>query len=146
MSTHDLEKLRQQLIKHEGIRLSAYQDSLGFWTIGVGRLIDARRGGGITREEAAYLLSSDINRAVRGLEARYPAWYPSLDPVRQAVLTNMAFNLGLSRLAGFRNTLALVASGEYAKAADAMLQSKWSRQVGQRAVELAQQMRSGEWA
>jgi lysozyme len=138
----DRSQLRAQLTRHEGLRLKAYRDTVGKLTIGVGRNLDDV---GITDHEAAYLLSGDIDRAVRGLFARYPAWFPKLDPVRQAVLVNMAFNLGLTGLAGFRRTLDCVARGQYGEASDAMLESKWADQVGQRAVELAAQMRTGAW-
>jgi lysozyme len=134
-------KLREQLTRHEGVRLKPYRDTVGKLTIGIGRNLDDV---GLHQHEASYLLSGDIDRAVRGLTARYE-WFEKLDPVRQAVVTNMAFNLGLSRLAGFRNTLALIARGQYGEASDAMLQSKWAEQVGQRAVELSAQMRTGEW-
>ena len=138
----DRAKLRAQLLRHEGERLHPYVDTVGKLTIGVGRnLTDI----GITADESAYLLSGDIDRAVRGLFARYPTWFPNLDPVRQAVLVNMAFNLGLAGLAGFRHTLDCVARGQYGEASDAMLASKWATQVGHRAIELAAQMRTGEW-
>lgn len=143
MSTlEDRSRLREQLMRHEGVRLKAYRDTVGKLTIGVGRNLDDV---GIADHEAAYLLSGDIDRAVRGLTARYPSWFPELDPVRQAVLVNMAFNLGLSSLAGFIHTLDCVARGQYGEASDRMLQSKWAEQVGHRAVELAAQMRTGQW-
>ncbi len=139
----DRQKLRAQLIRHEGERLKPYLDTVGKLTIGVGRNLDDV---GITADESAYLLSGDIDRATRGLFARYPTWFPTLDPVRQSVLVNMAFNLGLARLAGFTRTLACVAGGQYGDAADAMRQSKWATQVKGRAVELSEQMRTGAWA
>jgi lysozyme len=137
----DRDRLRTQLKRHEGLRLHPYRDSVGVLTIGYGRNLEAT---GINEDEAEYLLSHDIDRAVRGLLARY-AWFGALDPVRQAVLVNMAFNLGLSSLAGFTGTLAAVASGDYETAAAHMLASKWAAQVGGRARELAVQMRTGQW-
>lgn len=135
-------RLRAQLKRHEGVRLKPYRDTVGKLTIGYGRNLDDV---GVAQHEADYLLSGDIDRAVKGLVARYPSWFPQLDPVRQAVLVNMAFNLGLSRLAGFTRTLACVARGQYGEASDHMLDSKWAQQVHHRAVELAAQMRTGEW-
>lgn len=135
-------KLRLQLTRHEGLRLAPYIDTRNRLTIGYGRnLSDV----GISAAEAWFLLDNDIARAESRLSARYP-WYDGLDPVRQAVLTNMAFNLGLSRLAGFTRMLSCVASGEWDGAAREMLASAWATQVGSRATELAQQMRSGVWA
>ena len=140
--SEDRAKLRDQLTRHEGYRRKPYRDTVGKLTIAVGRNLEDV---GIFEHEAAYLLSGDIDRATRGLMARYPDWFPTLDPVRQAVLVNMAFNMGLTTLASFRRTLDYIARGQYGAASDAMLQSKWADQVGQRAVELAAQMRTGQW-
>lgn len=138
----DRERLRAQLTRHEGLRLKPYLDSVGKLTIGVGRNLDDV---GISQDEARYLLESDIDRVVKGLLARFP-WVLDLDPVRQSVLVNMTFNLGLVGLAGFARTLQAIRERRFKEAAEHMLESRWSQQVGQRAVELANQMRSGAWA
>ena len=144
MTDHTRERLRMMLLADEGLRLHAYQDSLGYWTIGVGRLIDRRAGGGISNTEALYLLENDINACVRDLVAAFP-WFVDLDPVRQVVLVNMRFNLGLTKLRGFKNTLAAIAEGRYATAAHGMRQSLWAKQVKGRATRLAHMMETGEW-
>lgn len=96
-----------ELERDEGRVLHAYQDSLGFLTIGIGRLIDKRKGGGITNEEADYLKLNDINKVKVGLERRL-AWWRSLDAARQRVMMNLAFNLGADGLADkLPNTVAL---------------------------------------
>lgn len=138
----DRDRLAAQLRKHEGTRLLPYIDTVGKITIGVGRNLDDV---GISNDEATYLLNSDIDRTVKGLLARFP-WVLELDPVRQCVLVNMAFNMGVPGLAGFTQTLQAIREKRYKEAAEHMLQSKWSQQVGQRAVELANQMRTGLWA
>jgi lysozyme len=135
--------LADQLIRHEGLRLSAYQDSLGYWTIGVGRLIDARKRGGITTAEARYLLGNDIVKVTSGLNDALP-WWQTLSDVRQRVLADMAFNLGLAGLLTFKRTLVLIHDADYEAASKAMLQSKWASQVGRRAIRLAEMMRTGE--
>lgn len=142
MTKSNDELLIEELIRDEGFVPHAYQDSLGWWTIGVGRLIDRRKGGGITREEAEYLLSNDIDRKVKELDEKLP-WWRTLSPVRQRVIVNMAFNLGVSGLLGFRNTLAMIQRGDYEGAARGMLRSKWATQVGNRAKRLAEMMRTG---
>lgn len=138
-----LDRLRPQLKRHEGVRLHAYPDSLGYWTIGVGRMIDARLGGGITEQEAEYLLDNDIAETIGALVMRFP-WFSRLDEVRQAVLIDMGF-MGVSRLAGFVKMLAMVRTGDYVGASAEMLDSKWARQVGGRAHHLSEMMRSGRW-
>lgn len=133
---------QHQLVRHEGLKLSAYQDSLGYWTIGVGRLIDARRGGTISEEEAFYLLEHDIDTVVRECYTAFP-WFEGLDEIRQRVIADMAFNLGISGLKKFTRTLAAIAQGDYDLAASRMLQSLWSKQVGRRAIRLAKMMETG---
>lgn len=139
----NLERLKAQLIKHEGCVLYAYQDSEEYWTIGVGRMIDQRLGGGITEEEAAYLLENDIKKA-EGFASDY-AWYSALDEVRQAVVIDMIFNMGPGRFAGFKKMIAAIDRKDWKEAAVQMLDSKWAVQTGNRALRLAEMMRLGEW-
>jgi lysozyme len=117
-----------------------YTDTVGKLTIGVGRCLDDV---GISPEEAQMLLDSDIERAISNLNTGIP-WWSTLDEVRQRVLVNMCFNLGIQGLLRFKNTLALVRAGKYEEASVAMLQSIWAGQVGKRAVRLAHSMKTGE--
>jgi lysozyme len=139
-----IEKLRQQLIRDEGNIPHAYQDSLGYWTIGVGHLIDKRKGGALPQDIIEALLDRDIEQHSRELFDALP-WVKELDQVRIAVLVNMAFNLGIKGLLGFANTLSSIKARDFSGAAAKMLQSKWASQVGIRATRLAEQMRTGEW-
>lgn len=149
------ELLRAELIRDEGERLKSYKDSLGYWTIGVGHLIDPvmganpapfgvdlRNGGVITEVQSAQLLDRDVAEKERELDAALP-WWRELDEVRQRVLLNMAFNLGIKGLLAFKNTLAMVRAKNYAGAASGMLASKWASQVKGRADRLAAMMRTG---
>ena len=140
-----IEQLTAQLRRDEGIKATAYQDHLGYWTIGVGRLIDSRKpGAGLRPDEIDYLLRNDINDRVQALTKALP-WFDRLDEARCGVLINMAFQLGTAGLLGFKSTLALVAAGKYAEAAEQMLKSKWATQTPARAKRLAEQMKTGEW-
>lgn len=136
--------LTKQLRRDEGEVLHAYSDSLGYLTIGIGRLIDRRKGGGITPEESAYLLNNDIDKRSAELLRRAP-WVAELDEARQGVLLNMAFQMGVDGLLGFVNTLKMVRAGDYAGAANGMLNSLWAKQTPARAKRLADQMRTGVW-
>jgi lysozyme len=142
MNELDRDKLVKQLIKHEGVRFSAYQDTEGYWTIGIGRLIDERKGGKISLDTVYQMLDEDINEKIAQLDDHIP-WWKELDGVRQIVLANMCFNLGIQGLLGFENTLECIRRGNYEEASAKMLQSKWSKQVGKRAIELSQMMRDG---
>ena len=137
-------ELAKQLRRDEEEVLHAYQDHLGYWTIGVGRLIDKTRGGGISHDEAEYLLKNDIQRVINALVQSLP-WFTLLDDARKGVLCNMAFQMGVAGLLGFRNTLKMIEDGKYDEAATAMLDSKWATQTPERAARLSAQMRTGEW-
>lgn len=136
--------LIEQLRREEGSVPHAYQDHLGFWTIGVGRLIDARKGGGLSPEEIDFLLANDVAKFIREVREALP-WFDHLDEPRQAVLVGMAFQMGTAGLLGFKQTLAAVRDQRYMTAAALMLQSRWAKQTPARARRMARQMESGEW-
>jgi lysozyme len=139
-----MSQLTRQLRSDEGEVLHAYQDHLGYWTIGVGRLIDKRRGGGITKEEAAYLLENDIVTRKQELQRRL-LWMNKLNEARQGALINMSFQLGVPGLMQFKNTLARIEAGDFEGAAVNMLKSKWASQTPNRAKRIAEQIRTGKW-
>ena len=142
----NLDALEQQLIEHEGLRLDMYKDTVGIWTIGVGRNLEHV---GLRNEaEARFLLRSDVLAIRAELERRLP-WLDELDEVRQRVLLDMAFNLGVAGLCKFTATLDHGEARRYDQAAVEMLDSRWADQVGQRAVRLSEMMATGEdvtWA
>src|SRR5690554_2169347 len=135
----DRELLITQLKRHEGLRLKPYRDTVGKLTVGYGRNLDDR---GITAEEAELMLTRDVDEVIEDLE-RMPLFL-SLDPMRKVVLANMCFNLGLPGLLGFKKMLAALSLHDFDEAARQMMDSKWARQVGVRAVELSEIMRTGE--
>lgn len=138
----DLLQLELELVRDEGEVLHAYQDTEGLWTIGVGQLIDHRKGGGISKAASRFMLGERIAQIAKDLDREIP-WWRQLSDARQRVLANMAYNLGVMGLLGFHNTLASIKSGYYDVAATQMLESKWAKTVGQRAVRLAAMMRLG---
>lgn len=132
-------ELIKELKRDEGVRLKPYQCTAGKTTIGVGRNLDDR---GITEHEADYLLLNDIELVTVQLDKSIP-WWRTMSDARQRVLANMCFNLGISGLLYFKNTLVAMKAGKYDDAAEGMLKSLWAKQVGQRAVRLAKMMREG---
>jgi len=136
--------VKTQLIREEGRKNAAYQDTIGFWTIGVGRLIDGRKGGGLSDAEVDYLLDNDIAKVKAQIAQKLP-WFTALDEPRQAVLIQMAFQMGIDGLMGFTRTLGSIRDQRYAEAAENMRQSLWAKQTPKRAVRLAYQMEMGEW-
>ncbi len=128
----------------KGGRHVAYKDHLGYLTLGCGRLIDERRGGGLSDAEAEYLLSNDIREKTEELKAAIP-WIDSLSETRRSALINMSFQLGVDGLLKFKKTLALIEKKEYHKASKEMLNSLWARQTPSRAMRISRQIRTGEW-
>lgn len=132
-------RLSKQLEIDEGKRPKMYLDTVGKWTAGVGRNISDRA---FSEDEIQLMLSNDINLAAKDVRQLVPG-FDNLDDVRQEVLVNMSFNLGYGRLSGFKKFIAAVNSSEFATASLEMLDSKWAKQVGARAVRLSNAMRTG---
>lgn len=130
----------EQLKHHEGVRRLPYECPAGKLTIGVGRNLDDR---GLSDDEIDLLLRNDIWTAMQELDAVWPEWR-KLSRNRQDALIDMMFNLGRTRFRKFEKFLSALKSGDYAKAADEMLNSKWANQVGKRAETLARMMREDE--
>ncbi len=137
-----MNELIEQLRLHEGVRSKVYLCSEGYETIGVGRNV-SESGIGLSDDEIAYLLANDIARCEKEIAERFD-WFDDLDDVRQDALVDMVFNLGISRLAQFQNMIAALAESRFDDAAAEALDSKWARQVGQRAQTVAAMIRTGE--
>ena len=136
-----INRIKAQLVRHEGLRLKPYRCTAGKLTIGIGRNLDDR---GISQKEAYAMLERDIQDCEQWLIDEIPEVYNKLDEVRQSVLLNMCFNLGIKGLLEFKNTLSFIGAGDWERAANNMLASKWAKQVGMRAIELSEMMRKGQ--
>ncbi len=133
--------LIEQLKRHEGLKLKPYKCTADKLTIGVGRNLEDV---GISEEEAEMLLQNDIQRATVQIQREFP-WTTELDEVRFAALINFTFNVGIGTVGKFVNAMALLRDGNYDMAADEFLNSRWAKQVGQRAIDVTDQIRTGEW-
>ena len=133
------EKLIQELKRDEGVELRPYKCSAGFLTLGVGRNIEER---GITMDESDYLLANDITICEEEA-TRVFKWYDTLSDVRQRVILNMVFNLGLTKLLNFKKFLAAMEAEDWEEAGKQMLDSRWAKQVGNRADRLEQMIVNG---
>ncbi len=125
--------LLADLKRAEGLRLKPYRDSVGKLTIGYGRNLDDV---GISKAEAEALLGADAAVACAELDRALPWWRDLPEPAARG-LANMVFNLGLPRLLKFSRMLAALKSGDYGAAAIEAMDSKWARQVGDRAERIA---------
>ena len=156
------EHLLQELVKHEGLRLQVYQDTLGIDTIGIGRnlkdrgiskeeldeldipTIDHIYEYGITEADAMLLAENDVQIVEEELLRAHPC-VEDLDAVRQLVLVDMAFNMGVPRLCKFKKMWNAVHEKKFDIAAKEMLDSRWANQVKSRSVKLANAMHNGEF-
>jgi lysozyme len=140
ISDLDRQKLLNQVILNEGKRKFPYKDTVGKLTVGVGRNLTDR---GLSDDEIKYLLINDLKIVETDLDNNLP-WWRTLDVIRQRVLIDMCFNMGIHSLLDFKNTLHYIQTQQWAKANTEMLSSTWAKQVGQRAVKLARMMETGQ--
>jgi lysozyme len=134
-------RLIAMLVRHEGLRLTPYRDTVGKLTIGVGRNLDDV---GISKEEAMFLLQNDLAKAERSA-GQFIHFFANLDEARQAVVISMIFNMGIFGLMKFSRFLQAMEKGDFDTASEEMLSSLWADQVGNRAVELATMMKEGKF-
>ena len=138
------EQLREMLRRHEGVRNFVYLCSEGYETIGVGRNI-ADSGLGLSEDEVDFLLDNDIKRVREELNDEY-YWFGALNDARQEAMIDISFNLGQTRLRGFKKALDAMSTEDFDRAADEFMDSKWSEQVGNRATEVTEMIRTGEYS
>lgn len=131
-------RLEAQLMRHEGLELNPYKDTVGVLTIGYGRNLEDK---GITKAEALMMLRNDIAE-VRKQLAPF-SWYKKQNPARKRALVNMCYNLGLQGLLKFKRMIQALENDDHIQAAHEALDSKWARQVGGRALEIAEVIRNG---
>jgi lysozyme len=140
MTPEARQKLKGLLTQHESYRQFPYSDTTGHITVGIGRNLTDR---GISTTEAFYLLDDDITYFFNKLNHFLP-WFIKLNENRQIALVDMCFNVGVQGFLNFRKMLLALEGGDYALAADEMLDSEWRQQVGERATRLANIIRTGE--
>ena len=162
MFKYDKEDLIKQIAHHEGVVLTVYKDSLGIDTIGIGRNLEHRGiadlelahmektmseiyKNGITEEDAYFLAHRDIEIVEDELLTSHTV-VKELDAIRQRVLVDMAFNMGIPRLNKFFRMWNAINKRAYEDAAIEMLDSLWARQVKSRSDNLAYAMKHGEFA
>jgi len=157
---YEKQNLIDKLIEHEGMVLNVYQDTLGIDTIGIGRNlkdrgiskeeldhmdiphIDLIYRDGITEADARYLAENDVQIVEDELLRAHPC-VDGLDAVRQLILIDMAFNMGVPRLCKFKKMWNAIHEEKFDIAAKEMLDSRWANQVKLRAVKLANAMHNG---
>jgi lysozyme len=133
------DKLRKLLIKHEGLRLKPYLDTVGKMTIGIGRNLDDR---GISNDEANYLFMNDVDEASEQIMEMFPL-FNGWSENRRNALIDMVFNMGITRFLGFRKMIAAIKNGDWFSAAKEMRNSSWAAQLPTRVAELSAMVEKG---
>jgi len=136
-----MSKLIETLRRHEGVKNTLYKCTSDKWTIGVGRNLEDV---GLSEEEIDMLLLNDIKRT-KELMDDYIPWYNDLDEVRQEALINFVFNVGIGTAMKFKKAMAALEEQDYETAAYEMMDSNWAKQVGSRAEEVTQMIKTGEY-
>jgi lysozyme len=136
-----MSRLIEILRRHEGVKNTLYKCTSDKWTIGVGRNLEDV---GLSEEEIDMLLLNDIVRT-KELMDDYIPWHRDLDEVRQEALINFVFNVGIGTTMKFKNAMAALEEHDYDTAATEMLDSNWAKQVGSRAEEVTQMIKTGEY-
>lgn len=139
-----IDSILDQIRRDEGERASVYQDQLGYWTIGNGICVDARRGCALRPEEIDYLTNNRLSLARRALLYSFP-WLSILDVIRFAALQNMVYQMGIEGVSRFKTMLTCLQAEDWAGAKAAALDSEWEKQTPARAARIAEQLLTGEW-
>lgn len=148
----------QRLCFNEGFKQYPYKCKAGKLTIGVGHNLDNcpltkqekefighdGRSKPITKAQAFYLLRNDIERVLNSLNRKIP-WWKNLNEDRQYVLLDMCFQLGIDGLLGFKKMLSAMGIGNFERAAEECLDSKYARQVPIRAERNRRAIETGKY-
>ena len=140
-----MDQFIQTVKEHEGYSSCVYQDSLGYFTIGYGKMVDKRKNGGLTESQASYILNDELQSARASLQSFQ--WFNAMDEVRQDVIVELCFNIGLQGVLKFHNMIAAITAKDYATASNCLLDSLWCRQVGTtRSDNMALRLKDGFYA
>ena len=133
--------LRTLIIQHEGCKLKPYKDTMGYLTVGVGRNLDTN---GIRMSEALQMLDNDLMNCEMSLKSL--PWYADMDTVRQGVIIELTFNIGIGKVLQFKDMIAALTDKDYDRAADELLDSTWAKQVGAtRSGNMSSRLRNGAY-
>lgn len=138
----NIKEIKDEIIREEGFRPYAYPDSLGYMTIGYGRCVDRRKGPGLTRSEADFLLENNVRAALIFLRQEV-AFFDSLPDGVARALVNMAYQIGVAGVLKFKKMLAALEKKDWKEAAAQALDSEWAKQTPERARRMAEMIGAG---
>ena len=146
----DIEKLKEELTKDEGCKYALYNDHLGYKTFGIGHLVtkhdeeyEMEIGTPVSEQRVNDCFLDDIEKVIDDCTILYDNFYELPEEV-QLIIANMMFNLGRPRLTNFVRMRKAINDGDYKEAAKQMQDSRWYKQVTNRAERLCERMRNVE--
>lgn len=139
-----MDKLIAMLKRHEGAETHVYMCTEDRYTIGVGRNVDPRGGLGLSEDEIDYLLSNDVLRCIKELSKEY-RWFSDLDDVRKEAVIDTFFCLGATRFRTFSKMIKAFEDADHKEASIQLLESRFAKQTGRRAIELAEMIETGSY-
>lgn len=131
----------------EGLKFKPYKDTRGYWTIGYGHKMTQQEIATIkqiTLEQSEALFKKDIEKATELTQNNF-AFFSSLSDCRKAILISMVFNMGMEGVKGFHNFLRFASENKPWDAAREMVDSNWSKEVGDRTKKLARAWATNTW-
>ena len=144
----NIQQLREQLEIDEGVKYVIYLDHLGLPTFGIGHLVTKTDpesgqavGTSISKERVAECFDMDVQSVIKDCNKLYKDFEDLPEEVQQ-IIANMMFNMGYTRLSKFKGMKRGVDSKDWNQAADEMVDSRWYRQVTNRANRLVERMRA----
>ena len=147
----NIDKLRKELERDEGVKYEVYLDHLGYPTFGIGHLITdddpecgAAIGTKVSDDRVKEAFSSDIETVLSDCERLYEDFRDLPEEV-QLIIANMMFNMGATRLSKFKGMKRGVDARDWTAAAAEMVDSRWYKQVTNRANRLVERMRNVNW-
>lgn len=146
----------------EGLKLTVYPDSLGYWTVGIGHLltkvkdkataiavldglVGRKTNGLITEDEARKIFKADVEKATKQIKQSkiLSPIYDKVSPIRKMAIINMVFQMGIAGAESFQNSLTLISNSYYTQAGINLRKSKWYKQTPNRAERVIKVLTSG---
>jgi lysozyme len=141
-AVYDIASIAEALRDEEGYERFAYEDHLGYVTVGIGRCLEPGRGYGIDEEEAEYLLRRDIERMAEACEKSFSYWHDVSMNIRETVIM-LCFQMGVAGFQRFSKTNRAISQSDFDLAANELLNSKFAQQTPARAERMAERLRAG---
>ena len=139
---YNTDQIAKALRQEEGYRRFAYEDSVGFATVAIGRCIAEGHGYGIDEDEAMWLLGRDIERVAKDCEGAFNFWNDVSNNIRETLIM-LVFQMGLAGVQRFSKMLHAIETADWPESAVQLLDSRFATQTPARAKRMAKRLARG---